>query len=447
MPAEEMLPLNENDPAFAALHKEMRERAAELGERAGCPRRSCTRCSTRSTEPGQVRRPRRRLHRAARRREAGAARDAQRRGAAAPRARARAAADRHARGAGGDQVAGAGRARRAAARDVPARADEGDPEGARRRRPDARRSRELREKLDEARAAQGGAQPKSSASSAASSAPGRESMEAQVIRTYLEWIAELPWNTRSDDQLDLNARREGARRGSLRPRGREGSRARVPGRAPAARAADRRGGRRRRGEVPAAKLEPKKDDATPSLQQPTDEDRHDHRRDGGEGPRDGEGPDPALRRPAGRRQDVDRQVDRARARPRVRARRARRRARRGGHPRPPPHVRRRDARPHHPGHEAGGHARTRSSCSTRSTSSARRSRAIRRARCSRCSTRRRTTRSPITTWRAVRPERGAVHRDGELHPEHSRAAARPHGGRRLRRLHRAREGARSPRST
>ena len=32
---------------------------------------------------------------------------------------------------------------------------------------------------------------------------GRESMEAQVIRTYLEWIAELPWNTVSDDQLDL----------------------------------------------------------------------------------------------------------------------------------------------------------------------------------------------------------------------------------------------------
>ncbi|HWP03893.1 MAG TPA: endopeptidase La [Gemmatimonadaceae bacterium] len=31
----------------------------------------------------------------------------------------------------------------------------------------------------------------------------RESMEAQVIRTYLEWIAELPWNKRSDDQLDL----------------------------------------------------------------------------------------------------------------------------------------------------------------------------------------------------------------------------------------------------
>ncbi len=32
---------------------------------------------------------------------------------------------------------------------------------------------------------------------------GRESMEAQVIRTYLEWIAELPWSQRSDDHLEL----------------------------------------------------------------------------------------------------------------------------------------------------------------------------------------------------------------------------------------------------
>jgi ATP-dependent Lon protease len=32
---------------------------------------------------------------------------------------------------------------------------------------------------------------------------GRESMEAQVIRTYLETVAELPWNKRSDESLDL----------------------------------------------------------------------------------------------------------------------------------------------------------------------------------------------------------------------------------------------------
>ena len=32
---------------------------------------------------------------------------------------------------------------------------------------------------------------------------GRESMEAQVIRTFLETVAELPWNERSDESLDL----------------------------------------------------------------------------------------------------------------------------------------------------------------------------------------------------------------------------------------------------
>ena len=33
---------------------------------------------------------------------------------------------------------------------------------------------------------------------------GREAMEAQVIRTYLETIAELPWNERSQEHLDLS---------------------------------------------------------------------------------------------------------------------------------------------------------------------------------------------------------------------------------------------------
>ena len=85
------------------------------------------------------------------------------------------------------------------------------------------------------------------------------------------------------------------------------------------------------------------------------------------------------------------------ARPQVRPHLARRRARRGGDPRPPAHLRRRAARPHHPGHEEGRARRTRSSCSTRSTSSARTSAAIRRRRCSRCSTPSRTTPSAITT--------------------------------------------------
>ncbi|MDL2718558.1 MAG: endopeptidase La [Acidobacteriota bacterium] len=33
---------------------------------------------------------------------------------------------------------------------------------------------------------------------------GRESMESQVIRTFLETVAELPWGTRSDEKLDVN---------------------------------------------------------------------------------------------------------------------------------------------------------------------------------------------------------------------------------------------------
>ena len=32
---------------------------------------------------------------------------------------------------------------------------------------------------------------------------GRESMESQVIRTYLEHVAELPWNKRTEERLDL----------------------------------------------------------------------------------------------------------------------------------------------------------------------------------------------------------------------------------------------------
>ncbi|HLL25054.1 MAG TPA: LON peptidase substrate-binding domain-containing protein, partial [Kofleriaceae bacterium] len=32
---------------------------------------------------------------------------------------------------------------------------------------------------------------------------GRESMESQMIRTYLETVAELPWGTRSDEKLDI----------------------------------------------------------------------------------------------------------------------------------------------------------------------------------------------------------------------------------------------------
>ena len=80
-------------------------------------------------------------------------------------------------------------------------------------------------------------------------------------------------------------------------------------------------------------------------------------------------PDPVLRRPARRRQDLPRPLDRRGAGPQVRARQPRRHPRRGGDSRPPAHVHRRAAGPHHPAMRRRARS-TRSSCSTRSTRSA-----------------------------------------------------------------------------
>ena len=126
------------------------------------------------------------------------------------------------------------------------------------------------------------------------------SPEYQVARTYLEWIADLPWSKGTEDNLDIKRAAEDPRRRPLRPREGEAPHPRLPGRAQA------------------------------------------------EGRRD-QGPHPLLRRAARHRQDLARPVDCPRARAQVHPRLARRRARRGGDPRPPPHLRRRDARAHHPG--------------------------------------------------------------------------------------------------
>ena len=62
---------------------------------------------------------------------------------------------------------------------------------------------------------------------------GRESMESQVIRTYLETIAELPWNKRSDEKLDVQEAARDPERGPLRAEGRQGPDPGVPRRAAA----------------------------------------------------------------------------------------------------------------------------------------------------------------------------------------------------------------------
>ena len=93
---------------------------------------------------------------------------------------------------------------------------------------------------------------------------GRESMEAQVIRTYLEWIAELPWNKRSDDQLELKhaetvLEEDHYGLNDVKDRVLEFLAVRQ------LRAQQLAEEVEKTGEVPAAKLLADKDDATPSL--------------------------------------------------------------------------------------------------------------------------------------------------------------------------------------
>src|SRR6476659_6079883 len=101
---------------------------------------------------------------------------------------------------------------------------------------------------------------------------GRESMEAQVIRTYLEWIAELPWGARSDDHLDLRRATEVLDEDHY---GLQDVKDRVleflaVRQLRAQQLADEV---EKTGELPASKIKPAKEDATPALNLVDDEDR------------------------------------------------------------------------------------------------------------------------------------------------------------------------------
>ncbi|HWH53642.1 MAG TPA: endopeptidase La [Gemmatimonadaceae bacterium] len=201
MPVDEMKPVNENDPAFVALNKELRERAAELGERRGLPEEVVHQVLDAVTDPGRF----------------------------------------------ADLVAGYielqppekqglletlsvdERLRRVLVHvqkqigmlemqdEIKSQVQE--ELGERQREMYLREQMkaiqkelgdddqskeivELREKLNKLELPKE-ARQEVERELGRLERSGRESMEAQVIRTYLEWIAELPWNNRSDDNLDL----------------------------------------------------------------------------------------------------------------------------------------------------------------------------------------------------------------------------------------------------
>ena len=184
-----------------------------------------------------------------------------------------------------------------AARVLPQRADEGDPEGAWRLRGRPRRAGRARGEDRQDQVLQGS--PREGPERAEEAPPdepdvGRGDGGAQLSRL----AARHPVGQEVQGQVRPELRPGGARRGPLRPREGQGPHRRVSRR------------------------------AEPCQQ--------------------AEGPDPLPRRPARRRQDLARQVDRPGDRPRVRAHVARRRARRGRDPRPPADLYRLDARQGHP---------------------------------------------------------------------------------------------------
>ena len=200
--AEEMLPLNEKDPAFEALHKETRERAAELGERRGLPEEVVHQVLDSVTEPGKF------ADLVAGYIELTVAEKQQLLETFSVEERMRRVlvlvqrqiglleAQEDIKSAVQEELGERQREMFLREQMKAIQKELGDDDS-------SKELEALREKLGALPLPKEARQEVERELGRLERA-GRESMEAQVIRTYLEWIAELPWGTRSDDRLDLN---------------------------------------------------------------------------------------------------------------------------------------------------------------------------------------------------------------------------------------------------
>ncbi|HYC52454.1 MAG TPA: endopeptidase La [Gemmatimonadaceae bacterium] len=201
MPVDEMAPVNENDPAFIALHKEIRERAAELGERRGLPEEVVHQVLDAVTDPGRF------ADLVAGYIELPVAEKQGMLETLSVEERLRKVlvhvqrqitmieTQEEIKSQVQEELGERQREMylREQMKAIQKELGEDDQ---------SKEITELREKLDKL-VLPDEARREVDRELGRLERAGRESMEAQVIRTYLEWVAELPWNERSDDSLDL----------------------------------------------------------------------------------------------------------------------------------------------------------------------------------------------------------------------------------------------------
>ncbi|HEV8609910.1 MAG TPA: endopeptidase La [Thermoanaerobaculia bacterium] len=201
--AHEMLPLDARDPAFMALHREARERAAELGRKLGLPEETVNQVLAEVDEPGRLADltagyidiP------AAERQallETLAVEDRLRRVLVHVQRQIDVlSAQEDIQEKVKEELGGRQREMYLREQLKAIQKELGEGEGA-----DDESLKELRSKLDALDLPED-ARKEVDREWARLTRIGRESMESQVIRTYLETIAELPWNARSDEHLDV----------------------------------------------------------------------------------------------------------------------------------------------------------------------------------------------------------------------------------------------------